>query len=245
MSMIPRVVHYCWFGRNPLPKSAQKCIASWKKYFPDYEIKEWNEDNFDINSIPYTKEAYEAKKYAFVSDYARLWVLYQYGGVYFDTDVEVIKTMDDILEEGGFMGREIDTHASYSVNPGVGVAVESHHPLYKELLEMYDGLPFHMENGEINPFAIVRITTTVLLRHGLQRKACIQDVQGITVYPADYFNPLDDATGRLNITPNTRSIHWYSKTWLPTSPLKTKLIRLCHRYFGVNSLAWLKKIVRK
>ena len=143
------------------------------------------------------------------------------------------------------MGCEIDVDVSYSVNPGVGVAVESHHPLYKELLEMYDGLPFHMENGGINPFAIVRITTIVLLRHGLQRKACIQDVQGITVYPADYFNPLDDATGRLNITPNTRSIHWYSKTWLPTSPLKTKLIRLCHRYFGVNSLAWLKKIVRK
>ena len=217
--MIPRIIHYCWFGRSPLPKSAQKCIESWKKYFPDYEIREWNEDNFDVNIVPYTSEAYVAQKYAFVSDYVRFWVLYQYGGVYFDTDVEVIKSMDDILGKGGFMGCEIDKGESFFVNPGVGIAVEAHHSLYKELLGMYDGLSFYLENNKINPFAIVRITTEVLLRHGLQKESCIQNVQGITVYPADYFNPLDDATGRLNITVNTRSIHWYSKTWLPTSPL--------------------------
>ena len=105
--MIPKIIHYCWFGRNPLPESAQKCIASWKKFLPDYEIKEWNEDNFDVNIIPYTKEAYEAKKYAFVSDYARFWILYKYGGLYFDTDVEVIKPMDDIIERGPFMGIEV------------------------------------------------------------------------------------------------------------------------------------------
>lgn len=243
--MIPKVIHYCWFGRNSLPASAQKCIASWKKYFPDYEIKEWNEDNFDINIIPYTMEAYETRKYAFVSDYARFWVLYHYGGVYFDTDVEVIKAMDDILEKGGFMGCEIDTGDLYSVNPGVGIAVEPFHPLYKELLGMYNGLPFYLENGEMNPFAIVRITTSVLLRHGLQKKTCIQNIQGITIYPAEYFNPLDDATGRLNTSSNTRSIHWYSKTWLPTSPLKTKLIRLCHRYFGVNCFSLIKSILKK
>lgn len=243
--MIPKIIHYCWFGRNPKPKSALKCIASWKRFFPDYEIKEWNEDNFDINLIPYTKEAYEAKKFAFVSDYARFWVLYHYGGVYFDTDVEVIKPMDDVLDKGGFMGCEIDTGDLYSVNPGVGIAVEPFHPLYKNLLDMYDGLPFYLENGEINPFAIVRITTTVLLKHGLQKKPYIQKVQGITIYPADYFNPLDDATGRLITTSNTRSIHWYSKTWLPTSPLKTKLTRLCHRYFGVNCFSLIKSILKK
>ena len=96
--MIPKIIHYCWFGRNPLPQSAIKCINSWKKFFPDYEIKEWNEQNFDVNIIPYTSEAYQAKKYAFVSDYARMWVLYNYGGIYFDTDVEVIKPMKDIVE---------------------------------------------------------------------------------------------------------------------------------------------------
>ena len=106
--MIPKIIHYCWFGRGPLPELAQKCIASWKKYLPDYEIKEWNEDNFDVNIIPYTAEAYKAKKYAFVSDYARFWILYRYGGIYFDTDVEVIRPMDDIIERGNFMGFETD-----------------------------------------------------------------------------------------------------------------------------------------
>ena len=102
--MIPKIIHYCWFGRNPLPDSAKKCIESWRKFFPEYEIKEWNEDNFDVHLIPYVEEAYNAKKYAFVSDYARFWILYFYGGVYFDTDVEVIRPMDDILAKGGFMG---------------------------------------------------------------------------------------------------------------------------------------------
>lgn len=106
--MIPKKIHYCWFGRKPLPESAKKCIASWKKFFHDYEIIEWNEDNYDVNKIPYIQQAYEAKKYAFVSDYARFDVLYQYGGVYFDTDVEVIRPFEDILEKGAFMGCETD-----------------------------------------------------------------------------------------------------------------------------------------
>ena len=101
--MIPKVIHYCWFGRNPLPPLAIKCIESWKKFLPDYEIKGWNEDNFDVNIIPYTQEAYQAKKYAFVSDYARFWILYKYGGIYFDTDVEVIRPLDDIIARGPFM----------------------------------------------------------------------------------------------------------------------------------------------
>jgi mannosyltransferase OCH1-like enzyme len=243
--MIPKIIHYCWFGRNPLPKSAQKCIDSWKVFFPEYKLKEWNEDNFDVNIIPYTKEAYEAKKYAFVSDYARFWVLYHYGGIYFDTDVEVIKPMDDILSRGGFMGCEIDRGEAYAVNPGVGIAVEMSHPLYKELLGIYDGLPFYMENGTMNQFAIVRITTMVLLRHGIKKEPLIQTVNGIVIYPQDYFNPLNDATGQLNITSNTRSIHWYSKTWLPTSPLKTKIVRLCHRYLGVGCFTIIKRILKK
>ena len=106
--MIPKIIHYCWFGRNPLPPLALECIASWRKFLPDYEIKEWNEDNFDVNSIPYTAEAYRQKKYAYVSDYARFCILYQYGGIYFDTDVEVIKPLNDIIAKGNFMGFEQD-----------------------------------------------------------------------------------------------------------------------------------------
>lgn len=243
--MIPKIIHYCWFGRNPLPKTALKCIDSWKKFFPDYEIKEWNEDNFDVHILPYTEEAYKAKKYAFVSDYARLWVLYHYGGIYFDTDVEVIKSMDDILGKGGFMGCEIDMDESFSVNPGVGIAIESNHPVYKELLSIYSNLHFYLENGEMNPFAIVRITTTTLLNYGLKKEPTIQDIQGITIYPADYFNPLNDATGQLKISINTRSIHWYSKTWCPTSPFRNKIIRFCHRYFGINCFASIKQFFLK
>ena len=104
--MIPKIIHYCWFGGNPLPELAIKCIESWKKYLPDYEIKEWNESNFDINCCAYVREAYEAKKWAFVSDYARFWILYQHGGLYFDTDVELIKSIDDLIVKGAFMGCE-------------------------------------------------------------------------------------------------------------------------------------------
>ena len=126
--MIPKIIHYCWFGRNPLPELARKCIASWRKYLPDYEIKEWNEDNFDVNIIPYTAEAYAQKKYAFVSDYARFWILYRYGGIYFDTDVEVIRPLDDIIARGCFMGFETDPAPKQSgvdacVNPGLGLGV--------------------------------------------------------------------------------------------------------------------------
>ena len=102
--MIPKTIHYCWFGKKPLPPLAKKCIVSWKKFFPDYEIIEWNEDNFDVNQIPYTAEAYKHKKYAFVSDYARFKILYEHGGLYFDTDVEIIKPMNDIISQGNFMG---------------------------------------------------------------------------------------------------------------------------------------------
>ena len=124
--MIPKVIHYCWFGRNPLPESAKKCINSWRKYLPDYEIKEWNEDNFDVNIIPYTREAYEVKKYAFVSDYARFWILYHHGGLYFDTDVEVIKPLDDIIDRGPFMGVEVGATSGGApplVAPGLGLGV--------------------------------------------------------------------------------------------------------------------------
>ena len=105
--MIPKIIHYCWFGRKPLPPLAVKCIESWKKYLPDYTIKEWNEDNFDINIVPYTREAYEVGKYAFVSDYARFYILYHHGGLYFDTDVEVIRPMDDLVGRGAFLAWDV------------------------------------------------------------------------------------------------------------------------------------------
>jgi len=242
--VIPKVIHYCWFGRNPLPASAQKCIASWRKFLPDYEIREWNEDNFDVNIIPYTAQAYQARKWAFVSDYARMWILYHHGGLYFDTDVEVIAPMDDIIRRGPFMGIEVPGAPGQlpKVNPGLGLGVEPGHPIYRALLDHYANQQFLDADGNILGGTVVTHNTQVLAEHGLQPTNDLQQVDGIWIYPIDYFNPLDDATGRLNKTANTRSIHWYSKTWVSNyGPVRLWVTRWIHRLFGVNSLAWLKR----
>lgn len=241
--MIPKIIHYCWFGGNPLPKSAQKCIRSWKKHFPDYEIKEWNEQNFNVNSNRYTQEAYERKKYAFVSDYARFYILYQYGGVYFDTDVEVIKPMDDLLEKGAFMGIE-QAESNLGVNPGLGFAVPAQLPIFKEILDHYNAITFVDENGIQIPGTIVKHTTEILKEKGFQLKNEPQHIADIWIYQNEYFNPLNDAIGKLTITSNTRSIHWYSKTWVENyGPIRNWITRWIHRIFGINSLAWLKRLI--
>ena len=218
--MIPKIIHYCWFGRGPLPELAQKCIASWKKYLPDYEIKEWNEDNFDVNIIPYTAEAYKAKKYAFVSDYARFWILYQYGGIYFDTDVEVIRPIDDIVERGNFMGFETDPKpqlkadaSEASINPGLGMGVAPGLGIIKKMLDFYEGRHFEFIPGGIGQLTIVHIATEVLLKAGLEQQHGIQQVNDIWIYPAEYFCPINLKTGRIHVKPNTRTIHHYAGTW--------------------------------
>ena len=236
--MIPKTIHYCWFGRAPLPASAQKCIASWRKHFPDYEIKEWNESNFDVACIPYVQQAYAHKKYAFVSDYARFAILYRNGGIYFDTDVEVIRDMSDLLLQGGILGME-----NCKVNPGLGMAAEAHAPLLKEIMEYYATLQFaDADNNLVNDGTVVKHTTIVLERHGYEQSGKRQNIEGFWIYPNDYFNPLEDTTGRLNITANTRSIHWYAKTWCENyGPLRKWTMRYLHRVFGIDCFAKLRK----
>lgn len=243
--MIPKVIHYCWFGRNPLPASAVKCINSWKKFFPDYEIKEWNEDNFDVNMIPYTREAYETKKYAFVSDYARFWVLYNYGGLYFDTDVEVIRSMGDIINRGPFMGIEIESRNNVpQVNPGLGIGANPSLNLYNEILNYYQYLSFLKSDGKPNEITVVKHTTNVLIKNGLKATNNIQEIAGIWIYPADYFNPLDSLTGKLKITDNTRSIHWYMNSWSNRSKFYQWLSRMSHRFLGLT-INKLKRLLFK
>ena len=227
-SMIPKVIHYCWFGRNPLPPLAVKCIESWRKFLPDYEIREWNEDNFDVNAIPYTREAYEAKKYAFVSDYARFKILYEHGGLYFDTDVEVIRPLDDIIARGPFMGCECDATGATApaVAPGLGLGVNPGLGLYRELLDLYATLHFRNADGSLNFKTIVQYTTELLCEHGLQNTPDIQEVAGVWVYPKEYFNPIEHIND-IKITSNTVSIHHYAGTWLPkTQRLKKWVIQL-------------------
>ena len=250
--MIPKVIHYCWFGGNPLPELAQKCIASWRKFFPDYEIKEWNESNFDVNIIPYTAQAYAAKKYAFVSDYARFWVLHREGGIYFDTDVEVIKPMDDIIERGPFMGIEVEAKkvkGAYTmpmVAPGLGLGAEPKMEFYKKILDYYQNQNYVDQNGKPNNITVVEHVTGLLIQSGLKASNELQCVDDIWIYPQDYFNPLNANTGVLKITDNTRCIHWFAKSWCNRrNPLIEKVIQLCHRWFGDNSLAWLKRIFKR
>lgn len=231
-TMIPKIIHYCWFGRNPHPSSAKRCINSWKKYLPDYEIKEWNEDNFDVNSIPYTRNAYAAKKYAFVSDYARFWVLYHYGGVYFDTDVEVIRPMDEFIAKGPFMGWEKPGSTGvYSIAPGLGLAANKEQPLYQEILHGFEHLNFYDENGERNNYSMIPLVTDLLTQKGLKKDGSMQVIDDVILYPSEYLCPMEYFTGKVTITDNTYAIHWYTMTWLPKTAIwKFKLMRLVRRF---------------
>lgn len=246
--MIPHIIHYCWFGRKPLPPLAKRCIASWRKYFPNYEIKEWNEDNFDVNAIAYTREAYEAKKYAFVSDYARFKILYEQGGLYFDTDVEIIRPLDDIIERGPFMGCEQDASGAttIAVNPGLGLGVNLGLGLYKEMLDLYATLHFKTADNSFNQKTVVLYTTEVLEKHGLQAKTDIQQVAGIWIYPKEYFNPTK-LTGRKVIpTSNTRSIHHYAGTWQsPYIRMKKKMAKLVGGKVTLGIINLKKKLLGK
>lgn len=245
--MIPKKIHYCWFGRNPLPEDALKCIASWKKFLPDYEIIEWNEDNFDVDAIQYTKEAYLAKKYAFVSDYARFRILHDYGGLYFDTDVELIRSLDDIIESGAFMGIEkslatTDGRGWIGVNAGLGLGAEAGLPTYKKILDFYNERSFLTEDS-----TVVTNVTKLLIPEGLKNENKMQCVAGINIYPAEYFCPMDSTTGIIDITPSTVSIHHYSCSWINHKSLEYRLYVLKKRMiklFGAKSVMKIAAIIK-
>ena len=243
-SMIPKIIHYCWFGGKPLPKSAQKCIRSWKKYLPDYEIKRWDESNFDVNAISYINEAYSVEKYAFVSDYARFWILYHHGGVYFDTDVEVLKPLDDIIQKGNFLGVEQQDANVITVAPGLGLGVEKNNPMLRELMEIYQNSHFILEDGTLCLKNIVEITTEFLLDKGLKNTAEIQQCYGFTIYPKEFFCPIDYQTRELRVTENTRTIHHYAESWVPKS---TRFKNAIGRLFGnrfLQGLIWVKRFLK-
>ncbi len=223
--MIPRIIHYCWFGGTPLPKSARRCIASWRKFLPDYEIREWNESNVDVNSLPYMAEAYAAKKYAFVSDVVRFQAMYEQGGLYFDTDVEVIRPLDDVLARGPFFAMEARTHPrqqDYYVAPGLGCACEAGNPIWRDILEVYRSFP-HFDFASQG--TVCTIVTDVLSRQGIRLQGELLHSQHVTIYPPDWFCPQAMAGAPVRLTENTRSIHRYDCTWLPRSTrLRLKLM---------------------
>ena len=243
--MIPKKIHYCWFGGNPLPPLAKKCIASWRKHCPEYEIIEWNESNFDIACCEYVREAYEAKKWAFVSDYARFKILYEYGGLYFDTDVEIVKPFDDIVNQGAFMGVETAV-PNIMVNPGLGLGVPPGSRMYEDLLNMYDKLHFFKEDSTLNLKTIVEYTSEYLYKHGLCNKNEIQFIEEVYIYPKEYFNPCDMNTGKITITSNTYSIHHYAASWVDSySRFRGMIFRLIARCLGLKNAEKIQTIFRR
>ena len=206
---IPKKIHYCWFGGKPLPKSAVKCIDSWKKHCPDYEIIEWNESNFDIKCNDFCRTMSEQKKWAFLTDYVRLKIIYENGGVYLDTDVQVIKSLDPLMKNGAYMGGE----NTGLVATGLGFAAEAGHPLIKKNMAYYE---------ELKDFSDVHscpwITTEILEVYGYKKgEQIIQQLPGLTIYPEEYLCPKNERTGLTRVTKNTYSIHHFDASWYEDS----------------------------
>lgn len=232
--MIPKIIHYCWFGKGEKSKLTKKCIDSWRKYCPEYEIKEWNEKDFDINMNNYTKKCIADAKYAFLSDYARLVIIERCGGIYLDTDVEVIKNFDDLLANEAFFGFENNQY----VATGLGFGAEKNHITVQAMLKEYDCIL----DGQHEFITCPELNTNALLKLGLQQNGKLQNVAGAQIYPSEYFNPYDDPTGILRKTSNTISIHWYSKSWLSKSAIvRSRFTKPFHRILGVDCFKFLRR----
>ncbi len=224
---IPKVIHYCWFGRGKMPSLAQKCIKSWQKYCPDYEIVCHNEDNFDISHNKYARQAYEAKKWAFVSDYVRLKVLYDQGGIYLDTDVEIIKPIDELVKESGFMG--FDDNGV--VSTGLGFGCEKGNELVGALLADYDHIPFVLEDGSFDMTPCPDRNTKTMEKLGMDITNQNQVFMGIHMLPEDYLCPMKYYTGKKKITKNTYSIHHFCASWTSKTSKRTLFLK---RIVGVK-----------
>lgn len=229
--MIPKVIHYCWFGGNPLPDDLKKYIKTWREQCPDYEIIEWNEHNYDVSKNVFMREAYTKKNFAYVSDYARLDIIYTYGGFYLDTDVELLKSLDPLRIHECFLAREI----SCDVATGLIIGAVRGQKFIKDNMMVYEKYKFLNFDK-----TCVEITTDLLLKKGLKNKDVIQVIDGVTIYPRQYFNPKSMLTGRLDfLTDDTYSIHHYEGSWKKRSfvpdSLKIRLRLIIDFVFGYGT----------
>ncbi|WP_338789110.1 glycosyltransferase family 32 protein [Metabacillus sp. FJAT-53654] len=239
---IPKIIHYCWFGGKEKPDIVNECIASWKKHLSGYEIKEWNEDNFNININIYVKEAYESEKFAFVSDYARVYVLYKFGGIYLDTDVEVFKPFDDFLHHESFWGFEQENYIATST-----IGTENGNKLIKLFLDSYKEKNFIKEDGSYDDLTNVAIVSEILKNKGLKMNGKYQELEDIgTFYPQTYFSPYDYINCRKCITGNTYAMHHFYKSWLPPKArFKSNVKTIAAKVIGGDNIAKIRKIVSK
>lgn len=235
--MIPKIIHYCWFGRGEMPDLARKCIASWKLHLPEYRIKVWNEDNFDLSLFPYAQEAYENRKFAFVTDVVRLFALYTEGGVYMDTDVEVLKPLDPFLVHPAFSGFEDEKNVPTGI-----MAAEKGSLWAKENLAYYNGRHFVKEDGTLDLTTNVTAITEYMVGKGLKRNNTLQTFPDlITIYPKEYFCPINPRTRKAELTENTATIHHFMGSWAPVTPVSVSR-KWIVRHFGEDFYKRLRRV---
>ncbi|MCR5666509.1 MAG: glycosyl transferase [Eubacterium sp.] len=235
--MIPKIVHYCWFGGNEMPEKVKKCIATWHEKLPDYELMEWNEENFDVHSSDYVREAYENKKYAFVSDVARAQALKEYGGIYLDTDVVVFRSFDEILDNRCVFGFEYGNWIATSF-----MACEPNHPALEIFVSSYEGAHFVNEDGSFNMTTNVQRLTQILEERGLKRENEKQELEdGIVIYPIEYFSPYDYVNCIMEQTDKSICAHLFFVTWMSKKEQRKKALKgMISRTFGKDTLEKLR-----
>jgi hypothetical protein len=228
---IPKIIHYCWFGGGEIPERDKRCIESWKKYCPDYEIIQWNEENYDVTQIPYMQEAYKAKRWGFVADFVRMDLLYRYGGIYMDTDVELIRPLDDFLEYRAYAGLEAESNC---VAFGLGFGAEKGSAILKEFCDYYRTLRFRNDDGTLNLTPNPIIITEYLAGIGYEcTPGKIGSIKEFTIFPEEYFCPQVFSTGKVKITDKTYSIHHYHASWQTEEEKQAvKAYRCCTKIFG-------------
>lgn len=240
--MIPKVIHYCWFGRGQLPKLALECIASWKAYLPDYELKLWNEDSFDIHSVPYVKEAYTARKFAFVTDYIRLYTLYNFGGIYMDTDVEVLKPLDNLLTLPAFSGYESN---KFSTFPTGIMASEKGGVWVKEQLAYYKNIHFIKSDGTYDMTTNAQTISRIMTENGFELNGNYQIYKNdMHCFPKDYFCPLT-STRVLKLTENSYCIHHFAGSWRTPTLWENIKLFIFRKIIGAKTTDKLIAIKRK
>lgn len=242
-NQIPKKIHYCWFGTKEKPYIVKKCIKSWKENLKEYEIIEWNEDNFDITSNEFVRQAYNCGKFAFVSDYVRIYALYNYGGIYLDTDVEIIKEFtDDILENDSFWGFEEKNFIATST-----IGAKKGNEFINKFLDSYNNKKFINNDGEIDTLTNVAIVSEMIKKIGIKLDGTFQRIDGMaTIYPQEYFSPYDYINCYSKQTNNTVAIHHYYKSWLPYSTrVKTGIKKILAICIGGKNIAFIRNKIRK
>lgn len=239
---IPKKIHYCWFGNGEISQKDKACIESWKKYCPDYEIIQWNEKNYNLNKNKYMSEAYKNKKWGFVPDYARFDIIYNEGGIYLDTDVEILKSFDDLLANKAFMGFEEGNY----VNGGIGFGAEKGNVVMKSIRDVYINLSFYKENGKLNLLPSPYYITKYLESIGLIRNNNMQQLEGVSIFPMEYFSPKEFSTDKIIITRNTYSIHHYNGSWFTKGEKRQWILtKQINRIFGKKVGSILNWFVNK